>query len=107
MRVANTKLDDATIAKIEATGIPIYQFLREAVALKLKKEEVKNVELLFKKHTADLDKLFEKKVDLLEERLLAVVGISQKLLVESIEKDDSYKSKTVENLRKISARIKD
>jgi len=111
MKTAKTQLHEKQIEQIEASGVSVYQFLREAVALKLKNEENKITELLveekLKKHTADLDKLFEKKVDLLEERLLAVVAISQKLLTESIEKDDSYKSKTVENLRKISARIKD
>jgi hypothetical protein len=91
--------------------------LQEAVELKLNNDRAANVEIFvaqkFKEHDAylakmlldyrgDMEKLFDAKVNFLEERMLAVVNISHKLLSESIEKDETFKARTIENLKRIT-----
>lgn len=117
MKRVETKLDDAVVARIEASGMSTYQFLQEAVELKLNSDKAIKVEVLIarsmKEHGGELEKmllqyrndmerLFEAKVDRLEERMIAVVNISHKLLNESIEKDESFKARTIENLKRIT-----
>lgn len=116
MKRVETKLNEDSIAKIEATGKSVYQFLQEAVELKLNNDKVADVEIFvaqkLKEHEgklekmllsyrSDIERLFDAKVNLLEERMIAVVNISHKLLAESIEKDEYFKTRTAENLKRI------
>jgi hypothetical protein len=121
MKPVQTKLSNETIEQIEATGKSVYSFLQEAVESKLRGERVKSSELIItqamKEHQYYLENLldsvrvdnersFAAKMAEMEERLLAVVGISQKLLSESIAKDEGFREKILENLRKISGAIR-
>lgn len=61
MEIVQTKLDSATIEKINRSGMTKYQFLKEAVELKLKNDEALSVE-------ATVEDLIEKKFKQLEQR---------------------------------------
>lgn len=62
MKTVKTQVDEATIAKINRSGKSNYQFLKEAIALKLKNDEALSVE-------AVLEDLIEKKFKTLEQRV--------------------------------------
>lgn len=62
MKTVKTQVDEATLAKIHRSGISNYQFLKEAIALKLKNDEALSVE-------AVLEDLIEKKFKTLEQRV--------------------------------------
>lgn len=62
MEIVQTKLDEATIEKINRSGKTKYQFLKEAVELKLKNDEALSIE-------ATVEDLIEKKFKQIEQRL--------------------------------------
>lgn len=99
MRVAKTKLDDVTIAKIEATGKTIYQFLQEAVALKLQNENAINI-------NDSLDRRLKEFEKRLEVKLIQGVDASRKIYEASVTRDEEVKSKISEHLKRIASSIK-
>lgn len=99
MRVAKTKLDEATIAKIEASGKTIYQFLQEAVALKLQNENAINI-------NDSLDRRLKEFEKRLEDKLIQGVDASRKIYEASVTKDEDLKMKISENLKRIASNIK-
>jgi hypothetical protein len=99
MRVAKTKLDDVTIAKIEATGKTIYLFLQEAVSLKLQNDNAINLNDSLERRLKE----FEKRM---EDKLIQGVDASRKIHEESVTKDEELKTKISEHLKKIASSIK-
>lgn len=61
MHTVKTQVDDATIEKINRSGKTKYQFLKEAVELKLKNDEALSIE-------ATVEDLIEKKFKQMEQR---------------------------------------
>lgn len=62
MKTVKTLVDDATAAKIANSGMSTYQFLKEAIALKLKNDEALSIE-------TTLESLVDKKIKILEQRV--------------------------------------
>lgn len=65
MKTVKTQLDDATIEKINRSGKTKYQFLKEAVELKLRTDQVLSME-------ATVEDLIEKKFKQMEQRLMTI-----------------------------------
>lgn len=99
MKKVETRFDDVTIAKIQATGKSVYQFLQEAVALKLQNDNAINI-------NDSLDRRFKEFEKRLEDKLIQSVEASHKILQASIQKDETFKERTLENLKIISSYIK-
>jgi regulator of sigma D len=99
MRVAKTKLDEAAIAKIEASGKTIYQFLQEAVSLKLQNENAININDSLDRRLKEFEKRFE-------DKLIQGVDASRKIYEASVAKDEEVKLKISEHLKKIALSIK-
>ena len=99
MKRAETRLDDVTIAKIEATGKTVYLFLQEAVALKLQNDNAININDALNRRLKE----FEKR---LEDKLIQSVDASRKIFEASAAKDEDLKIKISEHLRKIALSIK-
>ena len=99
MKRAETRLDDVTIAKIEATGKTVYLFLQEAVALKLQNDNAININDALDRRLKE----FEKR---LEDKLIQGVDASRKIFEASVVKDEDLKIKISEHLKKIALSIK-
>lgn len=103
MKRAETQISEAQHAKILATGKSIYEFLQEAIELKLRNDEVLKMEHLINDSIERRLKEFEKRF---ENKLIQGIEISRNMLDEALQKDEAYKEKTIDNLRKLSAQIK-
>lgn len=110
MRAALTKLDDITIAKIQASGKSVYEFLREAVELKLENDRAidlhDSLEARIKEHEKRLDQKLEAHLMSIEERVVKGVEVFRKIYEQSVSDDEQFKEKLTENFRKLSSAIK-
>lgn len=121
MRKVETRLDEATIARIEASGKSVYEFLQEAVACKLENDRVLQIdEMLLKNQKAiraEIVNMFTEKLDHVEERMLAVLNAQQKIstqkldeakeiITNSLEPHDLFRANVSAALQKIATHIK-
>lgn len=103
MKKVETRLDEATIAKIQLSGKSIYEFLAEAVALKLENNRALDINDALDRRLKE----FESRVlSNIEERIVEGVRASKKILEDAVGKDESFRERINESLRKISGTIK-
>lgn len=110
MAKAFTRIDDDTIAKIEKTGMTVYQFLQEAAKEKLERRNVMFVEMVIEQNRkiqkAELEAMYESQLANMEDRMLSILNISHKLLQESVESHNTFREKINDSLHKILSFVK-
>lgn len=110
MRPVQTKLDDAMIAKIQASGMSIYEFLQKAVVEKLHNDRAIDLhdllEARLKEHEKRLKQKLESHLIDVEDRLVEGVNAIRKIYEKSISDDEQFKEKLAENFRKLASTIK-
>jgi hypothetical protein len=94
MRPVQTKLDDATIAKIQATGMSVYEFLQKAIDEKLRNDKVLEINESIDYRLREFEKRL---LSVVEDRVVEGVAASRKIheesLRESLNREEEMRGK--------------
>lgn len=111
MKQVKTQIDEHLFDEISATGESVYSFLQSAIREKLERQKEKRRIDEFKNEIKKAVELLSKENEKqMKENLdiqLSSTKVARDLHEQAIKKDEEFKEKTLENLKKIVGYIKE